>query len=119
MVLLLCCTFTMSQNDSILLVVATGVALVGVCSIPAATTLTLQLTTKEKKDDRIYEDADGKATPESMAAFSAKPAKTLVVLFAAVGTALSIVLPICSVRGQSFVTEDWMSMAAWVCPPPP
>jgi hypothetical protein len=105
----------MSQNDSILLVVGTGVALVGLCSIPAATSLVLRLTKKEKNDSSIYEDADGKATPESEKAFSAKPAKALVLLFAAIGTALSIVLPVCSLRGQSLVMEDWMSMAAWVC----
>jgi hypothetical protein len=105
----------MTQNDSILLVVGTGVAVIGLCSVPAAASLALQLTRKEKNDNRIYEDADGKATPESMKAFSTKPAKALVLLFAAVGTALSIVLPVCSIKGQSLVTEDWMSMAAWVC----
>ena len=105
----------MPQNDSILLVVGTGVAVIGLCSLPAATGLLLQLRTKEKNDNRIYEDADGKATPESVKAFTAWPAKALVILFAAVGTALSVVMPICSVRGQSFIAEDWMSMAAWVC----
>lgn len=107
----------MSQNDSLLLVVATGIAIVGLCSVPAAASLVLRLTKKEKNDGAIYEDADGKATPESMNAFSATPAKVMVLLFAAVGTALSVVLPVCSHRGQSFVTEDWMSMAAWVCSP--
>ncbi|OIW25895.1 P-loop containing nucleoside triphosphate hydrolase protein [Coniochaeta ligniaria NRRL 30616] len=102
------------QNNTILLVVGTGVAVIGLCSVPAAASLVLQLTRKEKNDNRIYEDADGKATPESAKAFSAKPAKALVLLFAAVGTALSIVLPVCSVRGQSLVPEDWMSLAAWV-----
>lgn len=108
-----------TQNGSILLVVGTGVAVIGLCSAPAAASLVLQLTSKEKHDDGLYEDADGKATPESMKAFSAKPAKVLVLLFAAIGTALSIVLPVCSARGQSFVIEDWMSMAAWVCLPSP
>lgn len=107
----------MTQNDSILLVVGTGVAVIGLCSVPAAVSLVLQLTTKEKRDDRIYEDADGTATPESEKAFSATPAKALALLFAVVGTALSIVFPVCSVRGQGLVIEDWMSMAAWVCLP--
>ncbi|KAB5584838.1 P-loop containing nucleoside triphosphate hydrolase protein [Coniochaeta sp. 2T2.1] len=102
------------HNDPLLLVVGTGVAIIGLCSLPATASLALQLTTKDKKADHMYEDADGKATTESAKAFSAKPAKALVLLFAAVGTALSVVLPVLSVRGQSFVIEDWMSMAAWI-----
>lgn len=105
----------MPQNDSLLLVVGTGIALIGACSVPAATSLVLRLTKKEKNDGRIYEDADGKATPESVKAFSAKAAKALVLLFAAVGTALSVVVSVCSHGHQRFVTEDWMGMAAWVC----
>jgi hypothetical protein len=105
----------MPQNDSMLVVVGTGMAVTGLCSIPAATSLVLQLTRKEKNDNRIYEDGDGKATPESMKAFWAKPAKALILLFAAVGAALSIVLPVCSTGGESLVVENWMSMAAWVC----
>lgn len=102
-------------HDGLLAVVGTGLAVIGFCSIPAASSLVLQLTTKEKKDNDIYEDGDGKATPESVKAFSAKPAKALVLLLAAIGVALSIVIAVLSTRGEGSFVQDLMSMAAWVC----
>jgi hypothetical protein len=99
---------------SMLAVVATGVAIIGFCSIPAASSLVLNLTKKEKKDDGIYEDGDGKATPESVKAFSNFWPKTLIFLCALAGVPLSLVIPIISTGVVRAPVEDWTSAAAWV-----
>lgn len=96
--------------------VATGLGITGLVSIPAAITLILQFTTHQPKQD-TYEDEDGKATTESVAAYSAKLPKTLIVLFAAltcstgIATAVIATLPL----GQdSLFLENWMSAGASV-----
>lgn len=105
----------MMHNGPILVVVGTGVAAIGLCSVPAATSLVTNLFTKERKDDRIYEDGDGKATTESVKAFNIWPAKALVLSLAVAGTILSAVLLATSLHGDELVVEECMSTAAWVC----
>lgn len=97
-----------------LAVVATGVAIIGFCSLPAASSLVLNLTKKEKKDDGIYEDGDGKATPESVKAFSNFWPKTLIFLCALAGVPLSLAIPLVSLGVVRAPVQDWLSAAAWI-----
>ena len=107
--------FKMHQ-DSMVVAVATGLGIVGLVSIPAVFTFMLQLATRQQKQD-TYEDEDGKATPESVAAYSAKLPRTLIVLFAAltcstgIATAVLATLPL----GQDgLFLENWLSAGASV-----
>lgn len=102
------------DSKSMLAVVATGVAIIGFCSLPAASSLVLNLTKKEKKDDGIYEDGDGKATPESVKAFSNFWPKTLIFLCALAGVPLSLAIPLVSLGVVRAPVQDWLSAAAWV-----
>lgn len=104
----------MTRNDSMLATVATGLTVIALCSIPSATSFVLQLSKKEKKTNEIYEDRDGKATAESMKAFSARVPKALILLFASVGTGLSVALGILSTSDEKLALENWLSVGAWV-----
>lgn len=102
--------------DGMLAVTGTGLGLIAFSSIPAVSSVVLRLSKKEKNNTKaIYEDGDGKATPESIKAFSAKPAKGLILALAAIGVALSIVIAVLFTKGESSFVQDVLSMAAWVC----
>jgi hypothetical protein len=104
------------NDNSLLLVVGTGLSVIGLCSLPALVGLFLQLSRKEKKKNEIYEDGDGKATPESVKAFSTKTPKALIVLFGLLGAAISIVLAVLSTgaEGAPVPLENWLTAGAWV-----
>ncbi|KAL1849599.1 hypothetical protein VTK73DRAFT_9851 [Phialemonium thermophilum] len=101
------------RNDSTLQIVGTGLAIVAVCSVPSVTSLVLQLRKRERNTDEIYEDEDGKATPESMKAYSAKLPKALILLFALVGTGLSIAIGLVSTSDEGLALENWLTLAGW------
>jgi hypothetical protein len=70
--------------------------------------------------DNFYEDDDGKATPESMAAFSNKKPKACILLFSLIGLGLSItttVLSILNPLGDGLGLENWLVTATWVSVP--
>lgn len=91
-----------------------GLAVVAVCSVPAVTGLVSQLRSPSAKDN-FYEDKDGKSTPETIAAFSNRWPKTLVVLFAAAGSASSLAVAILSTSGrQDAFLADWLIFSALV-----
>ncbi|KAJ3541459.1 hypothetical protein NM208_g4600 [Fusarium decemcellulare] len=69
-----------------------------------------------KPKDRFYEDVDGTATPESLAKFSNKGAKTGILFFSACGAGTSIgslVLSSLSKLKDGSVVENGLQMAAW------
>lgn len=104
------------QDDSLRIAVAIGLGLIGLASVPAAQYIVVQLTTREPKSD-TYEDEDGKATPESVKAYSAKWAKISSVIFALIssGTAIaSAVLTTLHVGNEGLLLEDWLSAGASV-----
>lgn len=98
---------------------ATGLGLVGLVSIPAIINLAIQLTTREPKQD-TYEDEDGKATPESIKAYTAKLPKTLIAIFAVITSATSIVTAVLTtlhIGIDGLFLENWLSAGASVsCP---
>lgn len=96
--------------------VIAGLALIGLASSPAGFYLARQLTTREPKQDS-YEDADGKATPESFKAYSAKWPKAFIVAFASLATGASIATAIVSTLSAAksdLFLEDWLGTAASV-----
>ncbi|GAB1310178.1 ATP-binding cassette transporter protein [Madurella fahalii] len=102
----------MKDNGSMLAVVGTGITLIGLCSIPAVSTIVARLTRRDAKQD-TYEDADGKATLESMKAYSAKWPKFLVLLSAAAGCAISVAVLVVSPRGDKLQLMDVLDIGAW------
>ena len=63
--------------------------------------------------DNFYEDIDGKATPESTAAFSNKKAKFCTLAFAIVGFALSAAVSVISLLhplGDGLNIENWLGL---------
>ncbi|KAL1882253.1 hypothetical protein Daus18300_000739 [Diaporthe australafricana] len=100
--------------DSMVVAVATGLGIIALVSIPAVFNFTLQLTTRQPKED-AYEDEDGKATPESVKAYSSKLAKTFIVVFAALACTTTIataVLATLHVGQDGLFLENWLSAGA-------
>jgi hypothetical protein len=111
----------MLRSEYEIVVAAAGLGVVGLCSIPTAIGLVSQLVKREKKQE-IYEDEDGKATAESVKAFSNGLSRFLMLLFAAGGTAISIVLGVISPSHLDKFLENWLNVGAWVrfvTPTPP
>lgn len=104
------------QNDSLRIAVASSLAFIGLVSVPAASTLVRQLTTREYRPE-VYEDEDGKATPQSLKAYSAKWPKTLMVLFAIISCGTSIataILTTLHVGKDGLFLENWLGAGATV-----
>ncbi|KAK4245344.1 P-loop containing nucleoside triphosphate hydrolase protein [Corynascus novoguineensis] len=103
----------LNDSDSMLKVIGTGLAVIGVCSVPALGSTVSRLTRRDAHQD-TYEDGDGKASLESLKAYSAKLSKTFAVVSAGAGFAVSIALLVISApaadRGlltSSLVTAAW------------
>lgn len=109
------------QDTSLTIASATGLGVVGLVSTPAVVNLVLQLMTPEPRQDS-YEDQDGKATPESFKAYSAKWPKSLIVLFSLITASTSLataVLATLHVDNHDLFLENWLSVGASVsCPLP-
>lgn len=92
-----------------------GVA--SLCSISAVRTLALQLKHREPRS-AWYEDADGKSTPEAVAAFSTSIPKMIVLFLATTGCALSIAVSVLETlfvdRSLTFLV-NWLTTTSWVC----
>lgn len=111
----------MSDKVTLLASSATGLGAVALLSVPAVLGLAAQLSSRESRPDEVYEDKDGKSTPEAVKAYSAKIPKAFVLLFSLVGLGLSIALAVLSTLGETngIFLENWLSVATWVryhCP---
>lgn len=106
------------HDESMTIAVTTGLGIIGLISLPAVTTFISQIKTREPKQD-IYEDEDGKATAESVRAYSARVAKYSILLFAALGCATAITTAVLATlhKGKDdLFLENWLSAAASVSP---
>lgn len=104
------------HHDSMVVAVATGLGIIALVSIPAVFTFTSQLTTRQPKED-AYEDEDGKATPESVKAYSSKLAKIFIVVFATLTCTTAIataVLATLHIGQDGLFLENWLSAGASV-----
>lgn len=94
-----------------------GLALVTISS--AASLRRIAPTLRTRKDAElppIYEDADGTATAETMAAYSTTAPKTAIGLLAVLGLGVSVALAVLGTldRRVGFFLENWFNVAAWV-----
>ncbi|KAK5657119.1 hypothetical protein OQA88_3647 [Cercophora sp. LCS_1] len=101
----------MFGNDALLALFVTGVAIIGLCSLPAVSAVVTRLGKRDARQD-IYSDADGTATPESMKAFSAKLPKAALLFLAAHGLPVSILIVLLSRHDPSISLEALILIAA-------
>lgn len=95
---------------------ATVLAIVGLSASPAVFASLKQWRNRTPKDN-FYEDVDGKSTPESVAAYSSRRPKTLIIAFSVVGFATSIALSVLSTLNQPThygLVENLLTTASWV-----
>lgn len=91
-----------------------GTALVGLLTLRAASALVDRLNNRDAKQE-IYEDDDGRATPESMKAFSTTRPKIAIVSFSVIGLVISILLVLVTQRDTVVTLENLVLIAAsWV-----
>ncbi|KAL2018405.1 hypothetical protein VTK56DRAFT_883 [Thermocarpiscus australiensis] len=103
----------MTVNGSMPAAIGTGVALIGLCSLPAVSSLVTRLNKRDARKQDIYEDDDGKATPEAIKAYSAKLPKALVLISAGAGCAISVALLLLSPRTEGGLLADSLGTGAW------
>lgn len=96
-----------------LVTVATSLAFIGLCSLPAVSSVLLR-SRRQDGDRDTYEDADGKATPESVKAFSTKLSKTCILIFANSGFAISLATALLFTHSSGIQLQQWLSTVSWV-----
>ncbi|KAL2155016.1 hypothetical protein VTH82DRAFT_3692 [Thermothelomyces myriococcoides] len=100
------------DSSSMLKVFGAGLAVIGLCSVPALGSTVARLRKRDAHTD-TYEDGDGKASPESLKAFSARLPKALAVVSAGAGLAISTVLLVISAHAEGQVLTSSLDMASW------
>ncbi|KAK8136839.1 hypothetical protein PG984_004779 [Apiospora sp. TS-2023a] len=105
----------MSANIGFLGTSAASVGLIALFTTPAVIRLVLQLRNRDAKTSDVYEDEDGKSTPEAVKAFSAKVPKAFILLLSLVGLGLSIALSVLSTLDveKGLFLENWLAVSAW------
>ena len=104
----------MMRNDTLLAMFGPGTALIGIFTLHAVSAVGRQLKNRNINQE-IYEDDDGRATPESMKAFSAARSKVAILSFAATGLAISLLLVLMTQRGPDVTLENLVLIAgSWV-----
>jgi hypothetical protein len=102
------------MRDGLLELFGAGTALIGFLTFPAVSAAAKRLRNRDVKQD-IYEDEDGRATPESMGAFSSTRPKVAILTFSATGLAISVFLILTTPRGPEVTLENLILIAAsWV-----
>ncbi|OAA68195.1 ABC bile acid transporter [Niveomyces insectorum RCEF 264] len=105
------------HDESMILGTGASLAAIALCTLPSVSGLVGQLRKRQPRDDAVYEDIDGVATPASTQAFSATLPKTAVLVFAALGAAASLassILVTLHAGHDGFFLEDWLLTAAWL-----
>lgn len=130
-----------STNTLVLASTAAGLGLVGLLTAPALLSIASSLrqwrnrnsnsssnssstehnsNNNHKYDpDAIYEDADGRSSPEAQAAFSTAPAKWAILVLAAVGFGLAFLAAVLTTLspvgvGDGLFLENWLAVGIWV-----
>ncbi|KAI8655362.1 hypothetical protein NCS55_01187500 [Fusarium keratoplasticum] len=92
-----------------------ALAIAALTTVAALTSVFRQLRSGKPKD-RFYEDADGCATPKSLADFSTKGTKAIILLFSAFGagsSAASLVLSSLHSVDDELILENALRTATW------
>ncbi|KAF5629351.1 ATP-dependent bile acid permease [Fusarium sp. NRRL 52700] len=92
----------------------TGLVVVALATTPALATAVNQLRKRTARDN-FYEDADGKSTPESLAAFSNRLPKVFILALSAVGLGTSIAISVLQSLSlsDSLLLKNWLFTGAW------
>ncbi|KAI1209695.1 putative ATP-binding cassette transporter protein [Annulohypoxylon truncatum] len=99
---------------------AVGLGAVTVLTIPAVLSLGRLRSHGPKFTTEVYEDKDGKSTPDAIEKFSNKGPKAAIVIFSLVGLGVSIALAVSSTLGTregiegGLFLEDWLAVPFWV-----
>ncbi|KAF5545328.1 ATP-dependent bile acid permease [Fusarium napiforme] len=101
-------------NNIGVILTGTGLVVVALATTPALATAVTQLRKRAARDN-FYEDADGKSTPESLAAFSNRLPKVLILALSAVGLGTSIAISVLHSLSQSdsLLLKNWLIAGAW------
>ena len=104
------------QLDSVLgFAVATIVSLLVISLVATASAIAGHIRRVQDKHARgVYEDEDGKATPESYAVFSTVWQKVTVVAWATIGLGCYAIYSVISQNEQSPPVWNWLITASWV-----
>ncbi|KAF5609818.1 ATP-dependent bile acid permease [Fusarium pseudoanthophilum] len=101
-------------NNIDVILTGTGLVVVALATTPALATAVTQLRKRAARDN-FYEDADGKSTPESLAAFSNRLPKVFILALSAVGLGTSIAISVLHSLSQSdsLLLKNWLIAGAW------
>ncbi|KAF4592006.1 ABC transporter, transmembrane domain, type 1 [Ophiocordyceps camponoti-floridani] len=105
----------MVGEGSILASAVTALVLSGLATLPAVHALGGQIRRRSPKD-HFYRDEDGSSTPETVAAFSNKASKTIILLLSALALASSVAAAALNTVGSShsgLVLESWLVTGSW------
>lgn len=106
------------HNESMISGAGASLAVITLFTIPAVSGLVRQILRRQPRDDAIYSDADGTASPESVAEFSAKLSKSAVFLSSLLGLGASLAVSLIALvkndAARSFFVENWLTTGAWV-----
>ncbi|KAI1375361.1 P-loop containing nucleoside triphosphate hydrolase protein [Hypoxylon crocopeplum] len=110
----------MSGKTAVLVTSAVGLGIVTILSVPAALKLGRLRSprAKAKLTAEVYEDEDGKSTPEAVKVFSTKAPKAVLLFFSVIGLGLSIALAVISTLdtrglGGGLFLENWLAVVIW------
>ncbi|KAI0137590.1 putative ATP-binding cassette transporter protein [Hypoxylon sp. NC0597] len=108
----------MPEKTAVLVTSAVGLGVVTIFSVPAVLNLGRLRNRGSKFATEVYEDKDGKSTPEAVKAFSNKVPKAIILIFSLVGLGVSITLAVVSTlstRGaeDGLFIDNWLSVAIW------
>lgn len=115
----ICIIFAAMDLDNIVLISATGLGVAALTAIPGFFALQAQIRNRTPKDN-FYEDEDGKATPESIAAFSNTRRKSITLVFSITAFATQLAVAVLALLGGSHngaSLQDWLIMGSWVNAP--
>lgn len=92
-----------------------GLVIIILLSLLGALSLCSQLCGR-KAQTEIYEDKDGKSTPEASKAFTTNIPRAILLILSIVGLGLSVALAVLATlkQGSAFVPDIWITVGAWV-----
>ena len=105
----------MSQSVDLPLVFA-ALAIIASSCLPAIAAILTQLRSNRPRD-RFYEDADGHGTPETIAKFSNRGSKIVILFFSASGFGTSVAILVLEVLGKASYErrlETGLLTSSWV-----
>lgn len=107
-------TRTPSPEAASLGAASLGLALTAILTVPAAKAILSRFVNKgyRRLPPELYEDEDGVATEESVAAFSDRWQKYLITLLSVAGFAVSLARALFNPDGHS--EQLWLLVAGWV-----